>query len=55
MGSIYPKKEVYERKICRGVMCHEHENDAKFKKELTRQFKIDIANLTSSDPSTQKY
>ena len=30
-------------------------NDAKFKKELTRQFKIDIANLTSSDPSTQKY
>ena len=30
-------------------------NEAKFKNKLTRQFKIDIGNLTSFDPSTQKY
>ena len=29
-------------------------NDAKFEKELTCQFKIDIKNLTNFDPSTQK-
>ena len=29
-------------------------NDAKFKEELTCQFKIDMRNLTNSDPSTQK-
>ena len=29
-------------------------NDAKFKKELTCQFKIDMRNLTKLDPSTQK-
>ena len=30
------------------------ENDAKVKKELTCQFKIDLRNLTNFDPSTQK-
>ena len=29
-------------------------NDAKFEKELTCQFKTDMRNLTSFDPSTQK-
>ena len=29
-------------------------NDAKFEKELTCQFKIDIKNLTNFDPSTRK-
>ena len=29
-------------------------NDAKFEKELTCQFKIDIRNLVNFDPSTQK-
>ena len=29
-------------------------NVAKFEKELTFQFKIDMRNLTHSDPSTQK-
>ena len=29
--------------------------EAKFKKKLTRPFKIDIGNLTSFHPSTQKY
>ena len=29
-------------------------NDAKFEKELTCQFKIDMRNLTNFDPSTQK-
>ena len=28
-------------------------NDAKFEKELTCQFKIEIKNLTNFDPSTQ--
>ena len=29
-------------------------NDAKFKEELTCQFKIDMRNLTNFDPSTRK-
>ena len=29
-------------------------NDAKFEEELTCYFKIDMRNLTSFDPSTQK-
>ena len=29
-------------------------NDAKFEKELTCQFKIDMRHLTKFDPSTQK-
>ena len=29
-------------------------NDAKFEKELTCRFKIDMRNLTNFDPSTQK-
>ena len=29
-------------------------NDAKFDRELTFQFKIDMRNLTKFDPSTQK-
>ena len=29
-------------------------NDAKFDKELTCQFKIDLKNLTNFDPSTRK-
>ena len=30
-------------------------NDAKFEKELTCQFKIDIRKLKHFDPSTQRY
>ena len=29
-------------------------NDTKFEEELTCQFKIDMKNLTNSDPSTRK-
>ena len=29
-------------------------NDAKFEEELTCQFKIDMKNLTNSEPSTRK-
>ena len=29
-------------------------NDSEFEQELTRQFKIDMRNLTNFDPSTQK-
>ena len=38
-----------------GVLCAmTMRNDAKFGKELTCQFKIDIRNLTNFDPSTKK-
>ena len=30
------------------------ENDTKFEKELTCQFKTDMRNLTNVDPNTQK-
>ena len=29
-------------------------NDSEFEQELTRQFKIDMRNLTNFDPSSQK-
>ena len=29
-------------------------NDVKFEDELTRQFKIDMRNMTNLDPNTQK-
>ena len=29
-------------------------NDAKIEEDLTRQFKIDMRNLTNFDPNTQK-
>ena len=32
----------------------EMKNDAKFERELTCQFKIDMKNLTNFDPNTQK-
>ena len=54
IGSFFPKWKIYELKICRGVMCHENENNAKFKEELTCQFKIDMRNLTNFDLSTRK-
>ena len=38
-----------------GVLCAmTMTNDAKFKEELTCQFKIDMRNLTNFDPSTRK-
>ena len=45
---------MYELKICRGVMCRNNENDAKFEEELTCRFKIDMRNLTNFYPGTQK-
>ena len=35
-------------------MCHEKKNDAKFEEDLSCQFKIDMRNLTTFDPSTRK-
>ena len=52
MGSFYQIKKMYELKINRGVMCHD--NDAKFEKQLTCQFKTDMRNLLNFDQSTQK-
>ena len=54
MRSFYPKYKMYELKIYRGVCVMTMKNDAKFEEESTCQFKIDMRNLTSFDPSTQK-
>ena len=43
-----------ELKTYRGAMHCDNKNDEKFEIELTCQFKIDIRNLTSFDPRTQK-
>ena len=48
------KLKMHEFKNCRGVMCHDNDHDAKFEEELTCQFKTDMSNLTSFDPSTRK-
>ena len=36
-------------------MCHDPESDAKFGKELTCRFKIDMSNLANFDLGTQKF
>ena len=41
-------------KITRELYVVAMKNEAKFEKELTCQFKIDMRNLTNFDPSTQK-
>ena len=41
-------------KLTGGIIGYTMKNDAKFKKELTCQVKIDKRNLTNSDPSTRK-
>ena len=45
---------MYELKIYRGVMYHENEEWFETWRELTCQFKIDMRNLTSCDPSSRK-
>ena len=41
-------------KLPRDICVTTMKNDAKFEKELTCQFNIDMRNLTNFDPSTQK-
>ena len=41
-------------KIARELYVVAMKNEAKFEKELTCQFKIDMRNLTNFDPSTRK-
>ena len=54
MVSFYPKYKIYELKIYRGVLCCDSEEyDTKFEKKVTCQFKIDMKNLTNSDPSAR--
>ena len=53
MGSFHPKQKIYELKN-RGICVMTMKNDTKFEEELTCQFKIDLMNLTSFDPSTRK-
>ena len=54
IGSFYPKQKMYEFKIYRGLCVMTMKNDAKLEEDLTRQFKIDMRNLTNFDPSTRK-
>ena len=48
------KLKIYESKNCRELYVVAMTNEAKFEKELTCQFKIDMRNLTNFDPSTRK-
>ena len=54
MVSFYLKKKMFELKMYRRVLCHENEERCKIEEKLTRQFKIDMMNLTNFDLSTQK-
>ena len=53
MGFFYSKQKIHELNIYWGVLSNDNKNDAKFEKELTCKFKIDIGILTYFDRSTQ--
>ena len=55
MGSFYPKRKCMSLKFTGEFCVMTMKNDSKFEEELTGQFKIDMWNLTSFDPSTQKF
>ena len=48
------KLKMYESKIAGELYVVAMKNEAKFEKELTCQYKIDMRNLKNFDPSTQK-
>ena len=54
IGSFYPKQKCLSLKFAGELCVMTMVNDPKFEEELTCQFKIDMKNLTNSDPSTQK-
>ena len=52
MGPFIQSRKYMSLKL-RGELCiMTMKNDAKFEKEFTCQFKIDMRNLTNFDPST---
>ena len=54
IGSFYPKYKMYEFKFTGELCVMTMKNDSKFEEDLTCQFKIDMTNLMSFDPSTGK-
>ena len=48
------KLKMHESKIAGELYVVAMKNEAKFEKELTCQYKIDMRNLKNFDPSTQK-
>ena len=54
IGSFYTKQKIYELKLTGELCVMTMKNHAKFEKELTSQFKIDMSNLRNFDPSNQK-
>ena len=55
IGSFYAKQKMYTSLKFTGELCvMTMKNDAKFREELTCQFKIDMRNLTNFDQSTRK-
>ena len=54
MGSFYPSRKCISLKFTGELYVMTMKNETKFEEELTRQFKIDMRNLTNFDLSTQK-
>ena len=55
MVSFYPKQKMHElKKFTEDVCVRTMTNNAKFEKELTCRFNIDIRNVTNVDPSIKE-
>ena len=54
LGPFTQSRHCLDFKLTGELYVMKMKNDAKFEKELTCQFKIDIRNLVNFDPSTQK-
>ena len=54
LGPFFQSRKYMSLKLTGEFCVMTMKNDAKFEKKLTRQFKIDMRNLTNFDPSTQK-
>ena len=55
LGSFIQSRKCMSLKLTGELCVMTMKNDAKFEKELTCQFKIDIRKLKHFDPSTQRY
>ena len=52
MGSFYSKEKMYSLKLTEKICVMTIKSDAKFEKELTCCFKIDMRDFTNFDPAT---
>ena len=52
MGSFYSKEKMYSLKLTEKICVITIKSDAKFEKELTCCFKIDMRDFTNFDPTT---